>query len=163
MLTAIGKQSRFGEAYTRAVAAQAGFTFTPNSPDEDIFAIDATLDFDAGSVYVQIKTSSTIYPLEKDIPFPADQTWIDKWNCRIAPVYLIFVLLPKESESYLVHEERKTIMNGAHAYWHRLNDGEFAQSKTIHIPRSNRFTAATLETWRVEFSDIFSMGRKDGV
>ena len=53
-----GRRARYGAAYVRALCAHAGAKFSENDPDEDIQAIDGTIDFARMPVRVQIKCTS---------------------------------------------------------------------------------------------------------
>lgn len=40
-----GRKARYGAAYFRAICAQAGVAFTEASIDEDVMAVDGSVDF----------------------------------------------------------------------------------------------------------------------
>jgi hypothetical protein len=53
-LTPNGAKARFGVAYLRAICSHAGVGFTETSADEDVLAIDGSIEFELGSVRVQV-------------------------------------------------------------------------------------------------------------
>ncbi|MBO3663877.1 DUF4365 domain-containing protein [Microbacterium stercoris] len=152
------RKGRYGVVYMRAVAGQAGCGFTETSPGEDTLAIDYTLEFPEGAVRVQVKTSAQ-YQIDGDddfLSFGVKDEWIAKWARTKLPIYFVIVVVPNDSGSWLNHDITGTQMVRTAAYWVRLQPGQFATTKTIKIPRSQRVTSETLPQWHLDFCALFT-------
>jgi hypothetical protein len=161
MLSVVERQARFGVVYTRALAAQAGFGFDETSSGEDVLAVDGTLHFPEGDIRIQVKTTHTMtnLALGQNIKFRAETRWIENWEKSRLPVYLVYVLVPKDSDKWVSHQDVNTVMPGTHAYWHLLNGHLFENSKTLQIPRSNRLKHETIKAWHNDFLRDFGVAR----
>ena len=152
------RKSRYGVVYMRAIAGQAGCGFAETSPDEDRLAVDYSLQFPEGDARVQVKTTKkyAIDGDELDLSFSAEDQWIKKWSRVKVPLYFVIVVVPDDSEAWLNHNEAGTLMVRTAAYWVQLDAGQFEDSKTIRVPRSQRVNADTVRQWHEDFRALFT-------
>jgi hypothetical protein len=78
----LGLNARFGAAYLRAICSHAGVGFTETTIDEDVLAVDATVDFAISPARVQIKCSIRFKIKKgKTASWQAEESW---WGKRIS-------------------------------------------------------------------------------
>lgn len=152
------RKGRYGVAYLRAIAGQAGCGFGETPPGEDTLAFDYTLDFPEAGARVQVKTSAQ-YQIDGDddyLTFSAKDKWIKKWSRIKVPLYFVIVVVPDDSGSWLTHDTNGTLMVRTAAYWVRLTPATFDKTKTIKVPRSQRVTVGTIPLWHQDLCDLFT-------
>jgi hypothetical protein len=141
-------KARFGVAYVKAIATQAGVGMSETPPDEDVLAVDATLDFNVAPVRIQIKCTSQFKIDGASATWPARDHWRENWTRSRIPVYFVLVILDRlERPDWISHSHRVTSLHAA-AFWTRVND--LGEADNIVIPKSNKLTAETLCVWEEE-------------
>ncbi|WP_203989769.1 DUF4365 domain-containing protein [Sphaerisporangium rufum] len=152
-----GSKGRFGVAYLKTICSQAGIGVSENSPDEDVNAVDCEVQFEIGSVRVQVKCTSKFDIAGKSASWPIETTWQKKWQKCSVPVYLVLVILGYDkAHQWLEHQARGTLQHAA-AFWIRVNDTGNGQTR-IAIPKTQRLTAATLQIWENDLEACFFSG-----
>ena len=152
------RKGRYGIVYMRAIAGQAGCLFTEPDSGEDALAVDHSIGFPEGPVYVQVKTTKrhAVNGTNPEFTYTAHDDWIRKWTGALLPIYFVVVLVPEDSAQWLEHDGDGTRMVRTAAYWCLIDPGQFAHSKTVHVPRSQRVTADTLVGWRSDLVGLFT-------
>ena len=147
------RKARYGVTYLRNICAQAGVGFEETSPGEDVLAVDCEVQFAESSVRVQVKCTSglTIKGKTKSVDLDAD--WIQKWKLSINPVYIVIVIVPRDSTAWIEHSDEGTMHKTA-AFWARVDFGATAPS--ISIPRDQRLTVDTMKVWHGDLLKPFS-------
>lgn len=143
-------QSRFGVHYVSGICSQAGFGIDEFSIDEDVLAVDATVQFPAVGARVQIKTTRTraLSDASEYISYTAKPGWLDKWRASIvAPVYFVVVLMPPDASGWMQHAVDGTTLSGIGAFWCRIHVEECEKSGQIIVPRANRLDASAIAQW----------------
>jgi hypothetical protein len=150
-----GSKARFGAAYLRAVCSHAGVGFTETTIDEDVLAIDGTVDFAVSPARVQIKcTGQFRISGGPTASWQAEENWWGKWHQSKIPVYFVLVVVdPDDQRTWLQHQDDGTL-NRAAAFWVRVD--RLPDRSRIAVPKSQRFTAETLETWAAEVGACFT-------
>jgi hypothetical protein len=148
----------FSTGYFQTVAAAAGLTISRTEQDADRLAIDAFVQYDEGTVAVQLKSTCTLtFNQDGRIRFPVKQDWRDKWNKRKQDVFIVLLVIEPSSDSWIWHmsSARHTdsipgsaILRGA-AYWARWRVG--TDIKSVFFDRQNRIDTGTFEDWRQEY------------
>jgi hypothetical protein len=146
-----GQKEQFGQAYVRAVAAVAGYAVARPEVDDD--SVDLCISSKAHAVRpkldIQLKCSQTIELADTDtvIRFALKQKNYDDLRIDVlVPRILVVVRVPEELGQWLHQDEEKLLMRRC-GYWLSLAGLPMTQnetSTTIHIPRSNWFTADAL-------------------
>ncbi|MDQ0575235.1 DUF4365 domain-containing protein [Agromyces albus] len=157
-LTLNARKGRYGVAYLRAVAGQAGCNFYETSPGEDVLAVDCLLEYPESNVRVQVKTTKryAIDGTDAEITYSADEKWIAKWAASALPVYFVVVVVPDDSAAWLNHDNDGTHMVRTAAYWVRIDPADFVSSKSIRIPRGQRLDAATIALWHDDLRKLYT-------
>ena len=147
------RKARYGVTYLRNVCAQAGVGFEETPPGEDVLAVDCEVKFAESSVRVQVKCTSrlTIKGLTKSVDL--DKVWRLKWSQSIIPVYILIVIVPTNSSTWLEHTDEGTMHKTA-AFWARVDFGMVKRS--IKIPKSQRLTADTMKVWHEDLLAPFT-------
>ena len=154
-LTSRGSKARFGAAYLRAICSHAGVGFTETTIDEDVLAVDGTVDFAVSPVRVQIKcTGQFRIAGGRTASWQAEESWWGNWHRSKIPVYFVLVVVdPDDQLMWLQHQDEGTLQRAA-AFWVRvdlLSDGS-----RIMVPKSQRLTADTLRVWAAEVNSCFT-------
>lgn len=148
-----GQRARYGVSYVRNVCAQAGVGLNETSPDEDVLATDCEVVFAEGSVRVQVKCTSGFALAGKTKSWKLKPEWLRKWDQSLVPVYFVIVVVPKSEPSWLSHPANGTMHQTA-AFWERVPSGVAA--KSISVPKSQRLTAATMDSWHADLLAAFT-------
>lgn len=160
-LNAIQRQARYGPKYLSLVVAQAGATFTETSIDEDTLAIDATVRM-AGGFIVDVQVKATYqYELagsEHVLTWPLKQHWVEKWSDHPYPLFLVLVVVPDDSASWLDHSNEGTMLQRTGAYWVRVTKETLGEGRSISVPRSQRLTVDTIDEWLLAARKGFGAG-----
>lgn len=137
-------KSSFSQGFLKMLASAAGapVSFTPQ--DQDFNAIDAQLTFAEAPIPVQLKCTSTLKPSDAGLRFPLKEAWIRSWRRSLLPVYLVVVVLSRESE-WIRHEESTTIAN-AKAFWARVDQLELG-TPSILMSHDHTLDDGTIDTW----------------
>lgn len=152
-LSANGQRARYGVSYVRNVCAQAGVGLNETSPDEDVLATDCEVVFAEGGVRVQVKCTSSFTLAGKTKSWKLKPEWLRKWDQSLVPVYFVIVVVPKSEPSWLTHPVNGTLHQTA-AFWQRVPSA--ISTRTISVPRSQRLTASTMDTWHTDLLAVFS-------
>lgn len=155
-LTANGQKARYGVAYLRHICAQAGWPMTETSPDEDVMAVDCSLDFLEASVRVQVKCSSAFTLRGRSASWPLEESWVRKWGQFHTPLYFVLVKVPDDASQWLQHLDDGT-MHRTMAYWKKVEQADL-NAKRITLLKGNRLAAATLGQWRSDLLRGFEPG-----
>lgn len=153
-------QGRYGVAYLRALAAHAEFGFDETSPDEDVRAIDAHVNYSAGNIYVQVKTT---YQHDLDMSkesflYPVKSLWKEKWDQQLLPKYLVVVVVPRELSQRVEHQSNGTLLKDTAAFWVRIDANAFHSPLQIRVPKAQRVTQETFRVWENDLLMCFCSG-----
>ncbi|MFC5662948.1 DUF4365 domain-containing protein [Kitasatospora misakiensis] len=149
-----GAKGRYGVSYVRSIVSQAGVGFTETSPDEDVLAVDATVDFALAPARLQIKCTGGFSIAGKSATWQSELYWREQWSQSLLPVYFVLVILDVDDRpQWIKHHETGTDHRAA-AFWVRVNQTEAGDK--IRIPKSQRFTADVLRLWHEEVEACFS-------
>ncbi|WP_086819179.1 DUF4365 domain-containing protein [Allokutzneria sp. NRRL B-24872] len=155
-------KSRFGIAYVRAVCSQAGVGFQETSADEDVLAVDGTVEFEVGPARVQVKCTGQ-FRLKggPTATWSIDESWRRRWTRSGVPVYFVLVIVdPDDQISWLQHQDEATLHCAA-AFWVRVDTLPAGQN--IAVPKAQRLTADTLRAWMEDVEASFDGSRGGGV
>ena len=136
--------------YVSGICSQAGFGIDETSIDEDVLAVDATVQFPAVGARVQIKTTrtNTLSDASEYISYTAKPGWLAKWRASsVAPVYFVVVVIPPDTNIWMKHVADGTSLAGIGAFWCRIHVEECEKSGQIIVPRENRLDAAAIAQW----------------
>ncbi|MEV0752791.1 DUF4365 domain-containing protein [Streptosporangium sp. NPDC050280] len=154
-LTPNGSKARFGVAYLKTICSQAGVGISETPADEDVNAVDCAIDFEVGSVRVQVKCSAQFRVDGRSASWPVEPTWRLKWAKCGVPVYLVLVIVGNDEAHHWLDHLPKGTMQHAAAFWVRVNTLKSDQTR-INVPKSQRLTAATLKTWESDLNACFA-------
>jgi hypothetical protein len=150
-------KSRFGIAYVRAVCSQAGVGFQETSPDEDVLAVDGSVEFELAPARVQVKCTGQ-FRLKggPTATWPIDDSWRRHWTRSGVPVYFVLVIVdPDDQVSWLHHQDEATLHRAA-AFWVRVDT--LPERQNITVPKTQRLTAETLPLWAEDVEARFVAG-----
>lgn len=151
------RRGRYGVAYVHAVCSQAGAAWSETSPDEDREAIDGAISLGPGSVNVQIKCTSTSELSAESATISLKPSWVESWKQQLlAPTFIVVVRVPQGIPDWIAHLDDGTMHRTA-AHWAQFDPAQ--HTKSITVPRSQRFTIETLHQWRRELADRFQQLR----
>jgi hypothetical protein len=156
-------KARFGVAYFKAVCSQAGIGFSETPIDEDVLAVDGTVNFAEAPVMVQIKCTGRFRVTGgATASWPAEATWREKWKKSRLPVYFVLVIVdPDEQTAWLDHRQDDTVLKSA-AFWVRVD--QESEGVSITVPKNQRLTSATFKLWYNEMEASFTpVSGGDGV
>lgn len=155
-------KSRFGIAYMRAVCSQAGVGFQETSPDEDVLAVDGTVELEIAPARVQVKcTGKFRIKGGATATWPVDESWRRHWTRSKLPVYFVLVIVdPDDQFSWLHHDDEATLHRAA-AFWVRVDT--LPEGENITVPKAQRLTADTLRLWDAEVEASFDAAEGGGV
>lgn len=141
------QKEQFSHAFLLALATKGGYTLGQWNVDKD--GVDATLRKRAITVDVQLKC--TMHPRESrgSYVYDLDIPTFDKLRSRerCAPGYLVLVVVPRDLDDWLSHEQDKVLLL-CHGYWARIQDMPPAIGSTrtaIQVPKVQRLDTAALE------------------
>jgi hypothetical protein len=154
-LDANGCRARYGLSYVRSICSQAGVGMTETAPDEDVLAVDCSVEFPEAAVRVQVKCTSQWSISGSQLTYPVEAGWVRKWDAIKVPMYFVVVIVPKDPDDWIRHEVGGTAHQTA-AYWVRLIPGEIGTS--INVPKKQRLTKSTMTEWHKDLLDLFSPG-----
>jgi hypothetical protein len=157
-----GSKARFGAAYVRAICSHAGVGFTETSIDEDVLAVDGTVDFAVCPARVQIKcTGKFRISGGKTASWEAEESWWGKWHQSGIPVYFVVVVVDPDIQiDWLNHQDNGTLHRAA-AFWVRVD--HLPDRSRITVPKSQRLTAETLAEWASDVDASFGITSMGGV
>lgn len=148
------RKGRFGAAYLNAFAAQAAVALTETRSGEDYLAVDASIDFPACPVRVQVKCGKKVVGSSGGISLSTRPTWRQKWAESKIPVYLLYVQVPPAPDDWMHCPEEHTLVRGR-GYWLRVNQMD---TPTVVLPTHNRLTLATFVEWRRDAEAAVGLG-----
>jgi Domain of unknown function (DUF4365) len=139
-------QSRYGVAYLRALSAQAGFGLSETAADEDVLAVDCTLDIPASPVRVQVKcTTKNFGKTTNYLSFHVEDHWRAAWEQNLNDLYFVVIgLRSKVAARWVTHPDLYT-HHDAIAYWARIRPAAIPTAVRVH--RADRLTATTIADW----------------
>lgn len=146
-----GRRARYGAAYVRALCAHAGASFTETSIDEDIMAIDGTVDFARMPVRVQIKCTSQFSVAGSRLTLPLEPSWVNKWTASDTPVFVVIVKVPSDIPGWLDYDVAFTRHNTV-AFGRRFVAATDLTSMVF--TSSDRLTGESIYDWRDLAYDI---------
>ena len=121
-------QSRYGVAYLRALSAQAGYGLSETPADEDVLAVDCTLDTPASPVRVQVKcTTKNFGKTTGYLSFHVEDHWRAAWEQNLNDLYFVVIRLRSKVEAKWVTHPDLYTHHDAIGYWARIQP---AQSPT---------------------------------
>ncbi|MCC5479060.1 DUF4365 domain-containing protein [Streptomyces barringtoniae] len=148
-----GAKGRFGVAYVRSIVSQAGVGFTETSPDEDVLAVDGSVDFAIAPARIQIKCSSRFSIAGTTATWHSEFHWRERWSACALPVYFILVILDFDDRVDWIDHQLSGTHQKAAAFWVRVN--RLGSDQKIHIPKSQRLTVDSLQVWAREVEECF--------
>ncbi len=154
-----GCKARYGLSYLRSICSQAGVGMTETAPDEDVLAVDCSVDFLEASVRVQVKCTSQWSISGKQLTYPVEAAWVRKWDAIKIPMYFVVVIVPQDLERWVRQEDGGTFHATA-AYWVRLIPGEIGTS--IDVPKKQRLSKSTMSLWHSDLLALFTPGGSHG-
>ncbi|MEU7725177.1 DUF4365 domain-containing protein [Streptomyces sp. NPDC040724] len=148
-----GAKGRFGVSYVRSIVSQAGVGFTETSPDEDVLAVDGSVDFAIASARIQVKCSSRFSISGSSATWHSELHWRERWSACALPVYFVLVIMDFDDRAeWIRHDDRGTRQTAA-AFWVRVN--QLGEDQKIHVPKTQRLTAESLNLWAKEVEECF--------
>lgn len=161
VLDVTGRKARYGAAYIRTIASQAGCSFTETSIDEDKLAIDGTVGFAAGDVRFQVKCTSSRTIVDKPlaIRMPIRPDWVRKWAQSVTmPIFFVVVVVPSDSLQWLAHDTSGTMMSKTAAFWLRIPPNGLGAAKSLLVPRAQRLSESSMLSWNDVLIGEYSRG-----
>ena len=149
------RMEEFGEAYVRAIASVAGCSVDRPRVDND--SIDLTFSKRTSSgplralrLEAQLKTTAADILTSSSLTFPLLIKNYDDLRPSnvLVPRVLIVVLLPVDTDDWALQAEPELCIRKC-AYWMSLRGLPAVtneSTKTVHIPRSQWFSPAALES-----------------
>ncbi|MFI6031349.1 DUF4365 domain-containing protein [Amycolatopsis magusensis] len=155
-------KSRFGVAYVRAVCSQAGVGFQETSPDEDVLAVDANVEFEIAPAKVQVKCTGQ-FRLKggATATWPIEEAWRQRWKRSGLPVYFVLVIVDPDDQAEWLHHQDEATLHRAAAFWVRVDTLPVGQN--IVVPKAQRLTVDTLLLWAADVEASFDGARGGGV
>ncbi|MFI9156559.1 DUF4365 domain-containing protein [Kitasatospora aureofaciens] len=149
-----GAKGRYGVSYVRSIVSQAGVGFTETPPDEDVLAVDGTVDFAVASARVQIKCTAGFSIAGKSATWQSELHWREQWSQSLLPVYFVLVILDVDDRPQWINHHESGTDHRAAAFWVRVNQTETGDK--IRIPKAQRLTADVLRLWHQEVEACFT-------
>jgi hypothetical protein len=140
-----GRRARYGAAYVRALCAQAGAGFNETSVDEDVMAVDASVDFARMPVRVQIKCTSQFKVSGNKLTLSLEPGWVTNWSDSDTPVFVVVVKVPSLVPDWLTFNSAFTRHNTV-AYGRRFIAATDLTSMSFDA--NHRLTAESIYDWR---------------
>lgn len=139
-------QSRYGVGFLRTLCAQAGYGLTETSPDEDVLAVDCTLDAPAAAIRVQVKcTTGNFTKKDRYMSFWVEDYWRAMWEQNINDAYFVVIRLGFKAQNRWVEHHPQHTQHNAAGYWARIDPQHIPT--TIRVSESQRLTHSTFATW----------------
>lgn len=162
ILDANRAKSRFGIAYVRAVCSQAGVGFQETSADEDVLAVDGSVEFEIAPARAQVKCTGQ-FRLKggATATWPVDDSWRRHWKKSGLPVYFVLVIVDPDDQLQWLHHHDDATLHRAAAFWVRVDT--LREGQNIVVPKSQRLTADTLQLWAEDLEASFDGARGGGV
>ena len=136
-------QAWFGPAYVAKVAAQAGYPWQAIAAENDVHSFDGLVNIHPGTTLsVQVKCCRS--PFKQSKAYSIKQAWRQNWEVLEQPAYFVVVRLPSPREDWLLHNNDRTTLEQASAYWTRIDPLAPGQ-KSISVSISQRLTAETFD------------------
>jgi hypothetical protein len=156
-----GSKARFGAAYVRAICSHAGVGFDETTIDEDVLAVDGSVNFATCPARVQIKcTGKFRISGGRTATWKAEESWFGKWQQSMIPVYFVLVVVdPDDQQAWLHHQDDGTLHRTA-AFWVRVD--QMSNPRQIMVPKTQRLTAGTLAVWADQVNASFGLGSLGG-
>jgi hypothetical protein len=123
--------------------------------DEDVLAVDCSIEFAEAAVRVQVKCTSQFTVAGRSASWPLEEGWVRSWSKHAVPVYFVLVIVGPDIPTWLHHHENGTSHHAA-AFWRRLPPPEGATR--LSVPKEQRLTADTLDQWRQDLLASFTPG-----
>ena len=142
-----GRRGRYGVAYLRGLCAAAGVGLKENSPDEDVDAIDVTLQFARASAEVQVKCTSGFKVGGGSATLSLEPGWVGKWSESYHPVFVVLVKVPKGIHEWIDFKSTSTSHRTV-AFGMRFDKA--LHTTSMQFTKADRITAETLYDWRDE-------------
>ncbi|SOC47821.1 protein of unknown function [Blastococcus aggregatus] len=149
------RKARYGVAYLRNVCAQAGVGMNETPADEDVLAVDCSVEFAEAPVRVQVKCTSQFTIAGRSASWPLEEGWVRAWSHHLVPVYFVLVIVGSDISCWLDHHAKGTSHRAA-AFWRRLPPA--VGETRLDVPKTQRLTADTLDIWRRDLLASFSGG-----
>jgi hypothetical protein len=147
----------------RSCGVQSGWGgFQETSPDEDVLAVDGSVEFEIAPARLQVKCTGQ-FRLKggPTATWPIDKSWRQRWKRSGLPVYFVLVIVdPDDQVSWLHHQDEATLHRAA-AFWVRVDT--LPDGQNIAVPKAQRLTADTLRLWAEEVEASFDGSRGGGV
>jgi hypothetical protein len=128
---------------------------TETSPDEDVLAVDCSVEFAEAPVRVQVKCTSQFAIRGRSASWPVEARWLRHWGASKVPVYLVLVIVEGSGDRWLMQQPGGTFQHAA-AFWARVD--KLSDAKSLQVPKNQRLTVATIVDWREECVAAFTHG-----
>lgn len=149
------RKGRYGIAYFQNICAQFGVGFDETSPDEDVLAIDGTVQFPILPVRIQVKCTKKGFGSSGHLSWPVSEEWKTKWARNFGPAYFVVVQVPSDTPGdWIQYDLADSTTHRSTAYWARIDPSSMGSSITIQ--RQNRLTPDTLAQWNADLWSCFS-------
>ena len=149
------RKARYGVAYLRSICAQAGVGMKETPADEDVLAVDCSVEFAEAAVRVQVKCTSQFTIGGRSASWQLEDSWIRAWSNSRVPVYFVLVIVGDTIPDWLDHQHDGTHHRAA-AFWRRLPPPPGASR--VQVPKAQRLTADTLLQWHQDLVAVFTPG-----
>lgn len=150
------RKSRYSLAFMGALCAQAGIRMQETRQDEDVDAVDMSVEYPEAPVRVQLKCSSTKTMHGDYETIDLRDHWITSWKTSGIPVFLVLVVVDPSCRDWIEEQPVQTL-HRAHAYWAQFDPSSIR--KSVRIYSANRVTVGTLLEWRNITRAAFGQGR----
>ena len=146
-LSANGSKARYGAAYLRALSAQAGYGFKETSIDEDVLAVDCTLEVPATDIRIQVKCTDQPWNKSLRIGYQVSPHWAQAWSQNLHTVYFVVVRLATThgQSTWVHHGDDEATLHRAAAYWTGIDPNNVPNR--VYVDKDNRLSADTFEQW----------------
>lgn len=142
-----GRRGRYGVAFLRSLAAHAGVGCMENSPDEDVDAVDVSLQFARASLRVQVKCTGTFKVGPGQATLQLEPGWVEKWSASFEPVYVVLVKVPSVVSDWIEGQPTSTVHKTV--AFGKLFD-PVAHSTSVQFTKADLLTTEMLYDWRDE-------------
>jgi hypothetical protein len=149
------QKQQLSVAYVHAVAARAGYAcqivhIDDDSVDVQLAArgkVHETAVLRSPKIDIQLKATAQRFLKEDHLAFPVPlKNYNDLREESLVPRLLVVLLLPQDETRWLEQTEEQMISRHC-AYWSSLlgrEETDSAASVTVHLPRRQQFTVASL-------------------
>ncbi len=115
------------------------------SIDEDVQAVDATVDFSRMPVRVQIKCTSQYQVGNRSLTLPLEPNWIEKWTDSDTTVFVVVVKVPASIPDWIEHDVSRTLHRTV-AFGKRFEETVHTSSMTF--TQADKLTGDSIYAWR---------------